>query len=81
MFNEQGLLSSRVFVKNSTLADSREESAARADERRSAEHFDKGANSYAAGYGERSSSGHSFPRAAPKRKLFWVQVPWATYWT
>lgn len=60
MFNEQGLLSSRVFVKNSTLADSREESAARADERRSAEHFDKGANSYAAGYGERSSSGHSF---------------------
>src|ERR1700722_2293575 len=60
MSNHQGLLSSRVFVENRTVSQPGSEVGVRADERRSAEHFDKGANSYAAGYGERSSSGHSF---------------------
>jgi ubiquinone/menaquinone biosynthesis C-methylase UbiE len=47
-------------MENEKTYDRREQPAIRADDVRSAKHFDEGAHKYAAGYEERCSAGHSF---------------------
>jgi ubiquinone/menaquinone biosynthesis C-methylase UbiE len=62
-------------MKNEKTYDCAEQPAIRADDVRSANHFDEGAHKYAAGYEERSSAGHSFRARRSKAHALLGQGP------
>lgn len=63
MSHESGIVSRQAYgvsVENELETAPSEQGTIRADDLRSARHFDEGARDYAAGYEEHTSSGHSF---------------------
>jgi ubiquinone/menaquinone biosynthesis C-methylase UbiE len=63
MSHESGIVSRQAYgvcVENELATAPSEQGTIRADDLRSARHFDEGARDYAAGYEEHTSSGHSF---------------------
>src|SRR6202051_636913 len=78
MARKNGIASRQSFgacVESEGTFNREEKREIREDDLRSADHFDEGAQTYAAGYQERSSSGHSFRARRSKAHALLGQGP------